>query len=1348
MAIINNEILGENSIKGGVFFDSSLLPSGTFKNVPSFYDLQIKAKKEEAVLTSTLEKIKESIKLEINKTENADVSDDFIERYLYQFINLLVDYKDMRNFVFYGSANTEIAYNIKYLLQNYPYKFLISTLENTVGLSSSLIILKPTDYFNKETTLIIKQDAIKDGIEFFNFYDNAINFNWKNYDIVDKDNRVYPIKNIITPYTSSTIFNIAGISLADYNGYFYTAKISTNGNHNYTQNDRGKLISLVDTVYIDGNTNLTVNLNGEYCILDVPNSSNILIVNKYSQNDILTGNYNVAGNEIYLPNDPQKINYINSSGRIRKFPLNQNEMPFTMKIVVDGNITEANMFSYEKSLNTYKGFIISPKKSILINFEQGLTPIQNMLLSPQQINPYPWPRRSVTNNIQNLLDDSEFNIKEQEFIDWLKDPNFLFLKDNIQDDDISFSDVYTEYRLIRALGLDETQTNQLIRRCIPEGLINELNDTENANFQRFLLIAGWFFDQVRLYIKFLNYVHHINVSDFNQLSPEYYKYYASHYGFELFSDDGIDFSKLVINTEPGLYYQTLEAKDNKYYKYTLQKLQYERQKRLLVSLFHLYKSKGTIETINKMVSLLGAPEGFFIFNEFVYNINSNDSFGYFDTTNTVGYQVVDNNKIYTPEIFFEEDVNHLKDIVPYYKMRLKNENQYNLRSAEVLTNPNGAIDFQVKNIFGEQKYYYGKLNAGEFFSLQAKTGNFSLLPLSIPDKFSGILLEYMIPKGGYVKGIANDLEEANINLCYLYKIGNDFTNNFYNGKYPYYLPIQYSNYNFTTIGNVTTPTSDFSILNRYMNNNISTNLNIGEYISVRLEGKDLVIRLRLLDEPTNNTYVERVAIATNIFSADGLNHSLKLLFRPEGVEIYKDYKFKNEFISGKTTIALWRDATTSTDLVPYYAISIPKIKILTCSTLPIDSKSFLIGTSSNTGLDGVANWDLFAGLPVNIDMYFKKIAVFENYSIDSYDIAESNKNNSNFTSEYFSFLFSNNKGDISDLKISCINEKMKPNISNSDYSYYPSDFNEINLYSHNLNEYFNTVAPNTKYFYIKQDFFNVDNIFSKNAYQDNIHKSYEYDNFNDSVLNLYSLYSPQVLTYQSLEGFLNLIENNFQNIIRSFIPIVINLSEFGRLITNSLYNQKKMRYTNVHKLCTGEYYGNGLKQLRVFNYVPFGQNFTIEFNNVDSSNTITQILPPILVTWNGNIPLTNYKLLSLLRDPAVNIYKDNLTVMMNDNLLSLKINSLWYNNTFGFMPNDLQISIKNDLGTVIYFEGKFEHGSIIPPTTNDCISIEYVFPPSKDKKDWIYYASENQPEMFINNASEIDSTPRFIEYSA
>ena len=38
---------------------------------------------------------------------------------------MLIDYRDIRNYVFYGSANTEIAYNINYIVNNYPYNTLI-----------------------------------------------------------------------------------------------------------------------------------------------------------------------------------------------------------------------------------------------------------------------------------------------------------------------------------------------------------------------------------------------------------------------------------------------------------------------------------------------------------------------------------------------------------------------------------------------------------------------------------------------------------------------------------------------------------------------------------------------------------------------------------------------------------------------------------------------------------------------------------------------------------------------------------------------------------------------------------------------------------------------------------------------------------------------------------------------------------------------------------------------------------------------------------------------------------------------------------------------------------------------
>ncbi|MEO6303609.1 MAG: hypothetical protein ABIP51_10580, partial [Bacteroidia bacterium] len=889
--------------------------------------------------------------------------------------------------------------------------------------------------------------------------------------------------------------------------------------------------------------------------------------------------------------------------------------------------------------------------------------------------------------------------------------------------------------------------------------------------QRFMLIAGWFFDQIRLYVQFLKYVHHINPTDFNQISPEYYRQYASHYGLDLFTDDGIDFSKLVVKTEPGLYFRekALEEVDTKFYSFTLQQLQYERQKRLLISLLYLYKSKGTSGTIQKLVSLLGSPDGFFEFNEYAFKIDNTDEFDYFkltDATNTPsipGTRIISNDKINIPEYEFEPDPNYPVSnsvMPPVYRMRLKNESTTNLRQVSVLTNPNGAIDNQIINLFGNTKFNYVKFNTGEFANLQYLDKTFQvidgykLLPLTIPDKFSGISLEYMIPRNGFVKGVGNNLEEVNIHLCSLYKLRNTIDNAI--SLYTYPVPEQMPNYDLESFRSSETDTTvetdlqpnivnDFSLLSKYMLGADSIDT-INSYIICRLEGNDLVIRAKLLGEIglDVNDIGERVAIMPNIFSADGLNHTLRLIFRPEGVEVYKDYSHLGINNSEKFGICLWRRPSLSSVTQFFESFEIPKYLISSCAFAPYISTVFE-ATTNNTGLDAPTGWDMFIGLPTNIDFYFKKVTVFENYSIDSFNDANNIKSINNYTGEYYSFTMSDNEGDANDISIRCEFSQIQPNVAVADYSYvYPVEqFNskivlsDLRLTSKQL------LSGNDKQkvFNRIQDFFNVNKIFEENAFMKNIHNSYEYENFNNKVIKLYNLYSPQVLSYDSLTPFLDLIENKFKPLIKDFIPIVINISEFGRLIANSLFVQPKVHYTNIHKKCIGKVIGNSLIQIRIFDLIPAGTNFNLELENGDG----TSLIPPTPITWAGTMELTEFEILSQLRSTAINPNPEKIIVLVNDGILAISINSAWYYDTYGQDSNNVKFIITNTSIVTPDVTVNFEFGSL-DFSQNTCGSIQHKLPIRNTKDIFVYYGSEHQPVRFISYDSEVTTDNTYLNF--
>ena len=1316
--IVNLNPLGEDSIKGGIFFGSSLVPLGSFSNVPRYYTVE-PTEQQQASITLSLKKIKDSLKIQLQDEYNYTSSelnedDATVEKFLYEFTSLLIDYTDMRNFIFFGSARTEIAYNIKYIIDNYQYKTLIA--DPTTAFTNINLSYDPS---SNETTILFNDTTIRD-IGSFKIYDTDTTFQWSNYEVEDKNKKRYTILEVIAPYDGPSIFDIQNITVG-----VQSMKITTVGAHGYLN---GQSVDIYEVLGVLQPNQTTVNVNNKFNITNV--TANSFEVLDFHSNDIIFPNFTYT-----------------SGGKVRLLPLDMNISPFTYKIIIKGRLTINELINYQDVNNLpWTGFMISPIQKNLNDFDFNLNPIQKALLAPPPINNTPWPRRIVTNNIQNRLGDPNPSLNDIEFIDWLANPDLLFKKNGSAiDDDVAFSDVYGEYNIVRAQSLDETTTNQFVRRCIPQDAISEINDTPDGYFQRFILIAGWFFDQINLYIKFIKYVHTLNYGDFNQLSPEYYKYYASYYGFDLFSDDGIDFSKLVVKTEPGLSYATDTTIDinNKYYRYTLQQLQYQRQKRLLLSLFYLYRTKGTQFCIKQLVSLLGAPEGLLQLSEYAFKYNSVNSLDYNVNNDYSTELIIDNDKVHVPSYHFEIDPDYLKDKKniansinkPYvYRMRLHNESTTNLRQIGINTDPNEAISNQIKNFFGNLKYDYLKFSQGQFANLQNIDNNFYYLPLSFPDKYMGWTINYMIPREGYNKNVGNNLEECNVHLGSLVLSGSpkfknpsaitgitlqsnntialiqtnanhnlvlnepvlitgvngitninlqflvstipttnsftvigDFTGLYVNGgianpitpsletkgfNKTYLLPEVFSNYDDDSNLNPSgkNPDSDFDILRQFYPYATYMDKNSIEYVFVRLEGKDLVIRLKFFSE-YKAYYNERVTIVENIFDNDGLNHTLRLLFRPRGVEVYLDYEFKE--------LAKWRDPSSSDVGMPFTAYEIPKKDIKTCQIVNL-SLDDLIAPNGSTS-DKTRWWDLFVGLPVNVDFYFQKVSIFENVGIDDYNLNDKLLDFENSNVDTFAFNFKNTT-ESSDFETSTqcnfykgtndnpvvIQNYFLPTIQNSSNELVVRD---LNLFTKTMDEIFQVSGINTstitttiendieendmvyfenisginyKNYYtvltvidrfnftindsinitysgngyvrkldrkskkfspqMKQEFFTLgEDIFKEFGWQSDIHKAYFYKNFWEKVVKLYNLYSPQVLTYPSLANFLDLIETKFKRTIRQFIPIVINFSEFGRLIQNIEFNKPKNHYPRIHDVCIGEKgKNNAFVQTKVF----------------------------------------------------------------------------------------------------------------------------------------------------------------------
>lgn len=1368
--ITNNNPLGKDSVKGGYFFNSNLTPAGTFPNLPTYTNFVPPVTPQSAALVLTLEQVKEELKksaaLEQGTSSSDVLSESAINTYLTEFVDLLINYTDLRNYVFFGSAYTELVYHIDKVIGTYPYR---SYFARDYNIASQTITLQSITG-GRTRVGITSADIIQQSIF---TYDASSKTNWTLYDLIDKNSSRFPIVSINESILISNVTNVGTL-----------VTVTTATPHNLLN---GEIVTIAGTV---GLTNINTN------------AATITLVN------------------------PTTFTYIAAATPVGTYLTGGTMVANDIHIIVEGNISLNNLIEYQPTpAELFKGLVVCPKIQALTDFEVNLPGEQSALLST--LNPTPWPRDPITNNI--ITEGITFDT-------WVETSTNMVPP--ILGDDLGILSVDGEALNLRgALALDEHQTNQLLRRAIPDKLIDELNDTDDKLFTRFVLIAGRFFDTIKTYIDFLKYVHSLNYSPFDQLSPEFYKLYAEHYGFELFDDDSVDLAKAIIRTEPGLRYDISDNAvfDNLSEKKTLKELQDEKQKRLLLNLLHLYKTKGTQRSVKFLTSLLGAPEGLVVLNEFFFNTVS-------------GLKEIDNEKYHVPAMGYEIDPQYLKNPsnifdpinLPYvYRLKLDNETNINLREIKIVTDPQGAIADQIIE-FGKTIYPYALFRTGSFANLQEKDKPYLLLPLCVPDKYTGLTIEYMIPKGGYPQLVGTNNDEVTIHLGSLYEVDSIS----YSGTnivpitplnvYQYIYPIPAANLDDMPIyptdqwqNQIADPTQVIapSIINRDPIANQTT------YIIARLEGNDLVIRAQLRSETlVGSPVVKRVAIYKNVFAADGLNHQLRIIYRPEGVEVYQDFTYLG--------LARWINPTPD-NILFYEPIDAPKELF---DTFIVESLPELFAyPGKNATVNDNSKWyDLMVGLPQNIEMYIGRVAIFDSLGIEVPDILDFGLALSGIENEKFSFNLQDQilngitkeKDLISiectyrapnpdaagsstivenylsliavDNKISLINltsknyriDKAIP-ISNLTYNF---TFNEITittsvphgLASNNIvtvrgaqgfgtffeanEDYFNVtisvvdpvtfifngynpiagtytgggvvyvVNQNVQAQYVEdvQGFYKmpngvqltIDNLFTYNAWSPTIHKDYNYDVLYNEAYHNYESFSNQVLTYLSLIPFIELIEAKFQTLIKQFIPIVINLGEFGRLLRNNPFNQLKAHYTDIHFQCDGSYVGS--KSVANFNLTQGTYNPSVNYLQVSIG-----VLLPITVDW---ISTNNYTLIQLAN--ALNtLYSSFLTATATYSTLVIEVDSTAYYNLYSvdIVGTPLVVTTFGDV--VVENVGGFIGGddSILGTCDKFVVTRTNTYVPTiNPTSPYIYYDSENGPLTYIYNDSE-SLPPLYIE---
>lgn len=1461
MSLVNLNPLGEDSLKGGVVFGSALTPGGMFSNIPKTErwnntNSQITGQK----IKLTLSQLKDSLKADA-ELEGKQLDDNSVNLFLTQFTELLIDYSDLRNFVFFGSAYTELAYQINQLIKTYPYKAYIG---------EDITAATPTFNINyDENTTIISfkansQNIILSNDDYIIFNDTDVSskqnkeITWLNREIVDNNGTRFPIIKFYAPnvYKDIAVFDLPN--------------------------------SLITTVIPHGFNNgqkITINELDNYIYsANLDKSFTITVLDPFT----------FTVNDLHLVDPTTTVSL--TSGKVRT--INPSLLTgYDVTIVVDGLISTNDLIDLQ-GVTDYKGLIISPNLNYLTNFELNLNGVQRELLNQLATNP--WPRQELTNNIlYSGTDWEEWTTNRQNFVrtqNQYNDSEYGYV--GLDNDNLTTFDLQGEINLISALSLDENQTNQLLRRAIPHRIIDSLNDPidEGKYFSRFVLIAGWFFDQIKVYIDFLKYTHELNYTQFNQLSPQFYKAYAEHNGFKLI-DNQEDLSKLVIRTEPGLSYSNTGQVEfnNELEKKTLLQLAYEKQKRLLINLLYLYSSKGTHNCLNYLVSLIGAPTGLFSLREYKYvpnNINSSNQ-GYSDYWGSTaagqysGLKVQDNGKVNTPEQYYEIDYDALIDKnnidsdvnKPYkYKLRLSNEEEVNLREISAVLDPQSAILNDVIK-WGKKYYSSWRFKEGGFASLQSHVNPFYLLPLTIPDKFYGLSVNYSIPKNGYKhhKFVVNLSEEVELNESaspqafftpYLKQrqfvlneaeihLGSLFSHQTSFDLPTPNTPIVIDSSNYTVFPGFASQ-NDYGVLeivdgidgigkltlelgstvlfvdlvyvenNEATANKIAQTINLAKqtylgsfisaiakgnkvyiyglesegnapspinftitafdfdvtetrpyqsivleriteddsnlfFIQAKIEGRDLIVRARLDGETVvsgQDPVEERVAIYSDIFEADGLMNQLTLIYRPEGVEVYKNLTFMG--------LAKWRRKDVTVFGKSILNLSKKEIKF-NCEEAVFEYLAFPADTS-NTGTDNTRWWDLLIGQPRNLDFEFLKVSVFESYEVNSNVSAIHGVDQvSNIESELYSINFANTLyqnntpvndnyllglDEVENLRVPVSFKTPTPVINSSGYINVAGSLDSNSLLNLTNQGTILLDGISNKYYieYKKKNqlsFFSSlpstntlleeeikKQLFIKNGWTEDSHKLRDYYMYN-KLFDSYQVFSSQIVTYQTLLQFMTLIDKELNTTIRDFIPIVINLSEFGRMYNN--LTREKYYYTNIHKVCEEDYTSTWVNLIFRITRVRTGKELEI----LTPEDTL------LLLNSNSNSPVIFFNQIKQMIESNYSDTQIKCSFQPQYQKIQLSINPDWYFSAYGVnLTDDINlIQILNSNGGIDIEDARISYERL-DRAAGDCWRIQRLETINSPIYNFIYYNSENAPEANITYYVSESQPAKFVNYNS
>ena len=173
-------------------------------------------------------------------------------------------------------------------------------------------------------------------------------------------------------------------------------------------------------------------------------------------------------------------------------------------------------------------------------------------------------------------------------------------------------DVYLAKLNDIAIVMDSFRTN-LISRFLISGSLKEF-DTGDQKLEKVLQIYGRSFDETKKFIDGLAYINSVNYQPKNDIPSELLKNLAQTLGFDTNNSPitNEDFLFSIFGTKNQSIYPG-QTRDK-----TPRELNYEYYRKIIINSGYLYKTKGTRQSIEFLMRMVGAPKALVEFNETIY----------------------------------------------------------------------------------------------------------------------------------------------------------------------------------------------------------------------------------------------------------------------------------------------------------------------------------------------------------------------------------------------------------------------------------------------------------------------------------------------------------------------------------------------------------------------------------------------------------------------------------------------------------------------------------------------------------------------------------------------------------